>query len=61
MNKKEIKKQYLKKIETINNYNKNYYDKSQPKVDDQLYDNLKNEILVLESKYEFEKLMNENK
>ena len=53
MNKKEIKKQYLKKIETINNYNKNYYDKSQPKVDDQLYDNLKNEILVLESKYEF--------
>ena len=50
MNKKEIKKQYLKKIETINNYNKNYYDKSQPKVDDQLYDNLKNEILVLESK-----------
>ena len=53
MNKKEIKKQYLKKIETINNYNKNYYDKSQPKVDDQLYDNLKNDILVLESKYEF--------
>ena len=53
MNKKEIKKEYIKKIKILNNYNKNYYDKSKPLVDDQKYDKLKKEIIQLESKYEF--------
>ena len=53
MNKKKIQKQYLKQIEIINNYNKNYYDKNRPIVDDQEYDKLKKEILNLESKYIF--------
>ena len=32
MNKKEIQNLYKKKIELINNYNKFYYDSSDPKV-----------------------------
>ena len=53
MNKKEIKKQYLKKIEDYINYNKSYYEKSQPLVDDQYFDKLKKEILLFENKYKF--------
>ena len=53
MNKKEIIKNYQKKIKLIINYNKNYYNKNNPLVSDQEYDKLKNEILLLEKKYEF--------
>ncbi len=53
MNIKKIKTEYVKKIKTLNNYNKNYYDKSKPLVDDQKYDKLKKEIIQLETKYEF--------
>ena len=53
MNKKEIEKQYKKKIELIKKYNKFYYDKSNPKVSDKEYDKLKNEILQLEKKNQF--------
>ena len=53
MNKREIIKKYNKKIKLLNNYNDYYYDKNQPLVDDQKYDELKNEILNLESKFSF--------
>ncbi len=50
---KLIKKNYLKKINLINKYNKAYYKNSEPIVDDFEYDNLKIEILDLEKKYNF--------
>ena len=53
MNKKEVKKVYLTKIEEFNKYNKAYYDLDKPTVSDQKYDLLKIEILSLEKKYKF--------
>ncbi|MDB3943236.1 NAD-dependent DNA ligase LigA [Candidatus Pelagibacter sp.] len=53
MNKKEIENQYKSKLKLINYYNKFYYDKSKPKVSDKKYDELKSEILLLESNYNF--------
>ena len=53
MDKKEIKEQYLKKINLVNKYNKYYYDNSKPLVNDKVYDELKNDILLLEKKYSF--------
>ena len=58
MNKKIIEAQYKKKIKLLNNYNKNYYDKSKPLVDDKEYDELKKETLFLEKKYKFLKSKN---
>ena len=53
MKKKEIKKKYNDKIKLIKKYNFSYYDKSSPIVNDQIYDNLKQEILQLEIDYTF--------
>ncbi len=53
MNDKKLEKEYYKKINLINNYNKNYYELSSPLVSDNIYDNLKKEILNLESKYTY--------
>ena len=53
MDKKEIQKIYQKKIKLLDNYNKNYYDKNKPVVDDKNYDILKVDILLLEKKYDF--------
>ena len=53
MDKKEIETNYKKKIKLLTNYNKNYYDKSSPLVSDKEYDNLKQDILLLEQKYKF--------
>ena len=53
MDKKEIEINYKKKIKLLTNYNKNYYDKSSPLVSDKEYDNLKQDILLLEQKYKF--------
>ena len=58
MNKKDIENQYKIKIDLISNYNKFYYNKSEPKVSDKVYDELKAEILLLESNYEFLKSKN---
>ena len=58
MKKKEIQKKYNDKIKLINKYNVNYYDKSKPIVNDQVYDNLKKEILQLEIDYNFLKSEN---
>ena len=51
MDKKKIKTDYLIKIKLINKYNKFYYDQSNPIVNDQVYDDLKKEILVIEKNY----------
>ena len=53
MNKKLIQKEYKKKINSLNKLNEYYYDKSKPLVSDSKYDELKNEILLLEQKYLF--------
>ena len=53
MNKKKIESEYKKKIKLFTNYNKKYYDDSKPLVTDKEYDDLKNSILVFESKYSF--------
>ena len=53
MDKKEIETNYKKKIKLLTNYNKNYYDKSSPLVSDKEYDNLKQDIFLLEQKYKF--------
>ena len=58
MQKKEIQIQYNKKIKLLNKYNKFYYDKSEPKVSDKEYDELKKDILLSEKKYQFLNLIN---
>jgi len=45
------KKNYLKKIKLIKKYNKYYYDKNNPSVSDEDYDQLKREIIDIEKKY----------
>jgi DNA ligase (NAD+) len=53
MNKKEAQKKYNKKIRLIDEYNKHYYIKSLPLVTDKEYDEIKNEIYILEKKYKY--------
>ena len=53
MNKKKIQKDYNKKIKLFNDYNKYYYDDSSPIVSDKEFDELKQNILLLERKYNF--------
>ncbi len=58
MKKKDIQKKYNDKIKLIKKYNANYYDKSKPIVNDQVYDYLKKEILQLEIDHNFLKSEN---
>ena len=58
MKKKEIEIKYNKKIKIINEYNKFYYDQSEPLVSDKEYDKLKKEILLIEKKFDFLKSKN---
>jgi len=53
MDKTKIKKKYAKKIEKFLKLNKYYYDLSKPIVDDKEYDQIKEEILLLEKEYNF--------
>ena len=53
MEKKEIKKLYESQINLIKKYNKDYYDRNNPKVSDQEYDKLKLKITELEKNYNF--------
>ena len=53
MNKKEVQKKYNKKIRLIDEYNKYYYTKSSPLVTDKEYDEIKNDIYILEKKYKY--------
>ena len=51
--KNKIKIEYDNKIKNLKKYNEYYYDKNKPLVSDAIYDDLKNEILQLEIKYNF--------
>ena len=51
--KDNIIKDYLKKIKAVENYNKFYYQKDSPVISDQLYDDIKKEILELEKNNSF--------
>ena len=53
MTKKKIENQYKEKINQLIKYNKDYYEHSNPIVDDGEYDKLKKEILELEKSYSF--------
>jgi len=53
MDKILIKKNYKKKIELYNYYNKKYYDQNISEIPDAAFDNLKNEIIDLEKKNTF--------
>ncbi len=49
----KILEKYKKKIELLKKFNKQYYDSNKPSVSDSEYDELKKEILSLETKYKF--------
>ncbi len=49
----KIKEIYLKKIKILKKYNEAYFNKSRPIVDDSVYDDLKKEILQLETNHTF--------
>ena len=53
MSKESIIKLYKSKLIELEKHNSLYYDKSQPKISDSEYDDLKNEIINLEIKYKF--------
>ncbi len=53
MSKKEIESKYKKKIKLLNKFNKFYYDRSNPKISDKEYDELKEEILILEKNFDY--------
>jgi len=54
----KIEKEYLKKIKLFQEYNKYYYDKSDPQITDSEFDSLKEEIIELEKKHKFLKSEN---
>jgi len=51
MNKKEIEKIYIKKINELKKNNKAYFEDDKPVISDHEYDKIKNEIFNLEKKY----------
>ena len=51
--KSSLKTVYIDKIKLLNKYNEHYYQKNNPLVTDQQFDNLKKEIIELEKKYNF--------
>ena len=53
MNKDLIKKKYQKKIKLYNYYNKKYYNENVSEITDSEFDDLKNEIIFEEKKYNF--------
>jgi DNA ligase (NAD+) len=58
MQKKEIEKEYFKKINQLKKYNKAYFEHDNPIVSDQDYDKIKEEILSFEIKHKY--LKNKN-
>ena len=51
--KSSLKTVYIDKIKLLNKYSEHYYQKNNPLVTDQQFDNLKKEIIELEKKYNF--------
>ena len=58
MQKKEIEKFYINKINELKKHNKAYFRDDNPLISDKDYDDIKGEILDLEKKYKY--LKNEN-
>ena len=58
MQRKEIEKEYIDKIDKLRNHNKAYFELDNPIVSDKDYDKLKKEILDLEKKYSYLKNIN---
>jgi len=58
MERKEIEKTYLKKINELKKFDKAYFDEDNPIISDKDYDQIKQEILNLEKKYSY--LKNKN-
>ena len=58
--KNSLSKEYRKKLSLLEKYNKFYYQNQKPLVSDKEYDELKNEILELESNYGFNDLKSPN-
>ena len=50
---KNIKQNYLKKINEFKKHNKLYYENSSPLISDSEYDKLKKKVLDLENKYKY--------
>ena len=48
MQRKEIEKIYIKKINKLAKYDKAYFEKDSPVISDKIYDEIKQEILDLE-------------
>ena len=53
MQRKEIEKTYIKKINKLKKYNKAYFSEDNPLISDQDYDGIKQEILDLENQYKY--------
>ena len=53
MNKQKVQKLYIDKIKLLKKYNLYYFEKSKPIISDDVYDELKKEILKLETSYTF--------
>ena len=53
MQKKEIEKVYINKINQLKKYDKAYFINDKPIISDADYDNIKKEILILEKKYKY--------
>ena len=53
MQKKEIEKFYLKRINELIKYDKAYYNDDNPLISDKDYDDIKNEVIDLEKKYKY--------
>ncbi len=60
MEKKEIIKQYNKKIKILKTHNKLYFSEDNPEISDSEYDLIKKEVLELEKRYSFLKKNTEN-
>ena len=58
MQKKEIEKVYIKKINKLKKYDKAYFEHDRPLISDKVYDVIKKEILDLEQKYKYLKNSN---
>tara|TARA_B100001057_G_scaffold453492_1_gene498340 strand:- start:7497 stop:9518 length:2022 start_codon:yes stop_codon:yes gene_type:complete len=54
--KSSLFKEYKKKLELLEKYNKHYYQNQKPLVSDKIYDELKSEILGIEKNYGFSNL-----
>ena len=53
MQRKEIEKNYIQKINKLKKYDKTYFDEDNPVISDKEYDDIKKEILDLEKKYKY--------